>query len=140
MGKTAEMLALCVLSPPPIASPTLVICPQHLCTQWASEITRMTPSLTLLRLYTGAPQYMSDEGIHHTLMHCTSDIIVTSLEFAMRFPLANVSFHRIILDECHDAVALGSATTKRLAAMDCHHFWCVTGTPFPQGDDSAYGM
>lgn len=80
-----------------------------------------------------------------SLSYLSSDYTVLALHTASHllgipFNFHAYHFHRIIVDECHDAVALGSATTKLLARLACSHFWCVTGTPFPQGDDSAYGI
>ena len=150
MGKTAEVLALCLLKPLRSEEDSshfkanLVICPEHLCSQWTHEAIKLTPSLNILPLYEA-----------HQLRNASrsrireADVIVTSLKvFTEGFVLNSSQFnipthcvyHRIIVDECHDAVALGNSITSKLSSMRCNHFWCVTGTPFPQGDDSAYGI
>lgn len=152
MGKTAEVLALCLLKPYSRHSfisddlkANLVICPEHLCAQWTLEAIKLTPTLNILPLYEA--KHFHDAS---TNRFYDADVIVTSLKImtdafygrfhpGFKIPL-HLTYHRIIVDECHDAVALGNNVTSALSSMECHHFWCVTGTPFPQGDDSAYGI
>jgi len=54
--------------------------------------------------------------------------------------LMQVQWRRLILDECHDAVLLGGCVTERLLALQATNVWCVTGTPFPRGDESVWGI
>ena len=49
-------------------------------------------------------------------------------------------WRRLVLDECHDAVLLGGFIMERLLAIQARNVWCVTGTPFPRGDDSVWGI
>jgi hypothetical protein len=123
----------------------LIICPEHLCGQWIEEALKLAPTLKLLPCYEN--RHISRADIE------TADLIVVSMNTFLRGsfsltehggvtvePIRAYSYCRIIVDECHDAVALGAAATKSLAATTCLHFWCVSGTPFPQGDASAYGI
>ena len=55
-------------------------------------------------------------------------------------PLHRVRWERLVLDECHDAVLLNGHSTERLRAIRARKCWCVSGTPFPEGDRSAFGI
>ena len=47
LGKTLQIIALLLLSPPPADAPALVICPTSLIANWVREIARFAPSLTV---------------------------------------------------------------------------------------------
>ena len=174
MGKTAEVIGLCLLRPPSqphsptpfeednkengfhieegksdleqkekTVFPTLVICPDHLCSQWVIEIAKLAPTLRVAAFFRTSHAHQSDDL---TLYFVSADIIVTSLDVVMgavegvRFPFEAQSFHRVVVDECHDVVAQGATATNRLSSLMTERFWCVTGTPFARGDESAYGI
>ena len=55
--------------------------------------------------------------------------------------LREIEWRRLVLDECHDAVLLNyGQSMQKLLAIKAKNVWCVTGTPFPRGDDSAWGI
>ena len=82
----------------------------------------------------------------------TARVLIASLEyvgtnydeFIARLLLACVRrFDRLILDECHEAVLLNGGHTMHvlLSLRDlARHVWCVSGTPFPEGDRSVFGL
>jgi hypothetical protein len=52
--------------------------------------------------------------------------------------LHSVCWRRVVLDECHENTVLGNLGCLTELAAD--NVWLVTGTPFPHGDQSMYGM
>jgi len=137
-GKTATIIGLIVSSkatiPPGCIAPNVVICPEHLTEQWKAEVAKFAPGLRIaFRNPVLAPGTID------------ADIWIISLDdfFIMHMqapPNFLFKFGRVLLDECHDAVALGSRPTKALASIVTDRFWCVTGTPFPLADTSVYGI
>jgi SNF2 family DNA or RNA helicase len=54
-----------------------------------------------------------------------------------------ILWHRVILDECHEIVDNCDVNTGHMTTivkLPTRHVWCVTGTPFPKGDKSMYGI
>jgi len=55
--------------------------------------------------------------------------------------LLSMRWHRLVLDECHDAVLLNGGTAmSTLLSIKADRSWCVSGTPFPEGDRSVFGI
>ncbi|CAM9237427.1 unnamed protein product, partial [Ectocarpus fasciculatus] len=156
-GKTAEILGLCLLSPATedfradcvahallcrdIWTCNMVITPNHLSKQWLAEIKKFCPGKSVVML-DDVNGVMDLQRLREQIAR--SDFFVVSLEtffqLSTLYTWAKFRCNRVLLDECHDAVALGTMQTKMLAAVECNNMWCVTGTPFPLADDSVYGI
>lgn len=169
MGKTAQLIGL-LLARPPAEQPgllgALVVSPEHLCHQWRSEIARFAGDALDVALVTDAAEMQTlasrvawwarrgggASGVRAGGADGVSRVLVVSLEyvcaheedFFVALHLASaMRFDRLILDECHDAVLLNGCTSMRtlLTLRDrSRKVWCVTGTPFPQGDNSVFGL
>ena len=147
-GKTAEILGLCLLSPATatfradcIASAeygrdiwtcNMVITPNHLSKQWLAEIKKFCPGKNVVIL-DDMSGVMDLQALRQRIGQ--ADFFVISLEtffqLSSLYTWATFRCNRVLLDECHDAVALGTTQTKMIAAVECNNMWCVTGTPFP---------
>lgn len=121
---------------------TMVISPEHLALQWVTEIRRFCPGMKVSLLN------LESENITHRTLNKKSileaDFFVVTLSSFMTLLRLYTNFlptfFRIVIDECHDVVSLGSTVTKALAQTPCDHVWCVTGTPFPHQDASVWGI
>jgi hypothetical protein len=157
MGKTAQLIALLLAQPPPASEAAhtlsaLVLTPEHLCHQWRAELARFAGDALRVAILTNEAELGS---LPFRWMRGGSNaprVLVASLEFLCgqfdaclsALSLAHAArFDRLILDECHDAVLLngGHSMSALLQLRDCSRkVWCVTGTPFPQGDQSVFGL
>ena len=158
MGKTAEIIALMLIRPAVVqrapakgivAGANIVICPSHLREQWKIEISKFAPSLVvhtchcvLQGIEDNISKWMAD--LNAIFGQTAPDVLILTLETFICIKKFSIKmscvYDRVILDECHDAIALGQVTTSWLADIKCNHLWCVSGTPFPHRDTSVYGI
>ncbi|KAI9034259.1 SNF2 family N-terminal domain-containing protein [Hyaloraphidium curvatum] len=141
MGKTAEVIALCVrrggvsTSKPRDGAinvkANFVVCPSHLCGSWKTEVDKFTDLAAVVA--NGA----------------TSQKVVTEVDFVI-LPLEalvapdskqiyfwrSFVFRRCVFDECHDAVFLDGAAMAIFQSLQSDNVWAVSGTPFPHHDSS----
>ena len=121
---------------------TLVISPVHLALQWVSEIRKFCPTLKVALLDMESDN-ISNKTINRNWMLEVDIFVITLTSFMTLMRLSDQyvpTFYRIVIDECHDVVSLGSFATNALAQTACDHVWCVTGTPFPHQDASVWGI
>ena len=157
MGKTAQLIALLLAKTPENVDPSttiaaLVLTPEHLCHQWRTEIAKFSGDALDVRIATNAAEVAALSPQVWTGRGGTARVLIASLEyvgtnydeFIARLLLACVRrFDRLILDECHEAVLLNGGHTMHvlLSLRDlARHVWCVSGTPFPEGDRSVFGL
>lgn len=122
IGKTLEMLTVCILNP----IPTLIVVPDHLklASHWETQIC-----------------------IHfHNPEQLLSFITIVSMTECSNMSLTDINkYKRIIIDEAHliytkpdnDTKELESVRDKvfiNLTSTNCEYKWLVTGTPFTQND------
>jgi hypothetical protein len=147
---------------------TMVVTPQHLCSQWHDEVIKFTGSGTLKVI---AIATNKDHSAYSYTDIIRADVIITTLEYLSgdayrgrvqpsrkqtgRPPpsdddimscrdrhLHSIHWRRLVFDECHTAIKLGG--DERLmdlfTDLRSQNTWLVSGTPFPHGDRSMYGM
>ncbi len=126
LGKTATTLAL-IADDPPEAGPTLIICPMSLVGNWQREAARFTPDLPV-HVHHGVRRA---RGSEFTASIAGARLVITTYSLAARDVdvLADVSWHRIVVDE---AQAIKNAATRQATAvrsLPARHRIAVTGTP-----------
>lgn len=138
MGKTAEIIALCLANPPDQefadsaathkSRSTLVICPPSLLHQWTAEIQRFAAGRLRVLPYHGKARKTTDLD---TLLH-EYDIVLTSyntfVDAAKKaidsVPFNDITWHRVVYDESHTM----SETCARNAPAS-RFAWLVSATP-----------
>eukprot|EP00908_Phaeocystis_cordata_P012583 Transcript_23561.p2 GENE.Transcript_23561~~Transcript_23561.p2 ORF type:complete len:330 (-),score=135.78 Transcript_23561:946-1887(-) len=159
MGKTAQLIALLLArppgpNPPPNLLAALVLTPEHLVHQWRAELRKFAGTALDVCIATTAEEValLPHSSVSWRGRGGIARVLVASLEhvtshfetFACALLEANADrFDRLILDECHDAVLLdgGNRMGHLLQLRDrALKVWCVTGTPFPEGDRSVFGL
>ncbi|MEZ4246918.1 MAG: DEAD/DEAH box helicase [Polyangiales bacterium] len=104
--------------------PTLVIAPMSLMGNWAREIKKFAPHISVVE-YHGAHRSNVYDDI------CAADVVLTSYPIIIRDEekLASQPWHYVILDEAHAIKNRKSRVHQSVRAMDSRYRLCLTGTP-----------
>jgi non-specific serine/threonine protein kinase len=126
LGKTIQLLAL-IAGDPPETGPTLLVCPTSLVGNWRREAATFTPDLRV-HVHHGTERA---RGQAFADAVAAADVVVTTYTLAGRDAedLANVGWHRIVVDE---AQAIKNAATRQaeaVRALPARARFAVTGTP-----------
>ncbi len=131
LGKTAMLLALCAHDH---EGPTLVVAPTSVVGNWMREAERFTPDLRVV--------------VHHggtrgdpVAAAAKADIVVTSYGLLRRDArLAQVAWHRVVLDEAQAIKNPQTATAKASRALTVRHRIAATGTPVENHLDELWSI
>ena len=106
-------------------SPSLVIAPTSVTHTWETEIARFAPSLTTLRLQSGA-----DRAARYAEVP-KYDVVITSYALARldAEALERFNFRSLILDEAQNAKNPSSQIAKVVRNLRADHRLALTGTP-----------
>jgi SNF2 family DNA or RNA helicase len=118
LGKTIQLIATMLGNPKPR---TLIIVPKSIITQWAEEINRFAPNLTI-NIFDGPDRRIKEADV--TLAPYT---LLTAKEGTT--PLHMVEWDRVILDEAHEIRNKKSKLFKSVCRLQTQIKWIVTGTP-----------
>jgi non-specific serine/threonine protein kinase len=120
LGKTLQVLTRIAADHP---GPTLVVCPVTLVDTWAREAARFTPDLRV-RAFHG-----SARGEVATAV-ADADVVVTTYGLLARdSSLAEVPWHRVVLDEAQAIKNPDTWAARAARALPAAHRLAVTGTP-----------
>jgi superfamily II DNA or RNA helicase len=126
LGKTLQVIAqLLHRKEVDGAAPALVIAPTSVTHTWENEIARFAPTLTTLRLQSGADRAQRYAEIENY------DVIITSYALARldAEQLERVNFRTLILDEAQNAKNPSSQIAKVVRNLRADHRLALTGTP-----------
>ncbi|MGZ4798169.1 MAG: DEAD/DEAH box helicase [Acidimicrobiia bacterium] len=131
LGKTAMLLALTAYDH---SGPTLVVAPTSVVGNWMREAERFTPGLRV--------------AVHHggtrgdpVAAVASADIVVTSYGLLRRDArLAQVPWHRVILDEAQAIKNPQTATAKASRSLTAKHRIAATGTPVENHLDELWSI
>lgn len=126
LGKTAQALAVIahdLASGDPPKTPTLVVAPTSVASNWMREAERFAPELRVV-LHHGSGR--DDPSAYVG----TVDVVVTSYGVMRRDDaLRAIAWHRVVLDEAQAIKNPSTATTRAARKLDGRHRLVVTGTP-----------
>jgi len=122
LGKSIQLIATMLGNPKPR---TLIILPKSIITQWAEEINRFAPNLTI-NIYDGPERKMKEADV--TLAPYTL-LTVKGGSADAKTPLHMVQWDRVILDEAHEIRNKKSKLFKSVCRLQTQIRWVVTGTP-----------
>jgi non-specific serine/threonine protein kinase len=129
LGKTAMLLALVAHDH---AGPTLVVAPTSVVGNWEREATRFTPGLRV------AVHHGRDRTDPTTI---DADLVITSYGMLRLDPrLAEVEWHRVVLDEAQAIKNPQTATAKAARALPARHRMAATGTPVENDLDELWSI
>jgi superfamily II DNA or RNA helicase len=126
LGKTLEMITyLLHRKEMEGAAPCLVIAPTSVTHTWENEIARFAPTLSTLRLQSGADRAQRYAELENY------DVIITSYALARldAEQLERFNFRTLILDEAQNAKNPSSQIAKVVRNLRADHRLALTGTP-----------
>jgi hypothetical protein len=131
LGKTAMLLALTAHDH---EGPTLVVAPTSVVGNWLREADRFTPDLRVTVHHGGT----RGDPISAA---ASADIVVTSYGLLRRDTrLAQVAWHRVVLDEAQAIKNPQTATAKASRALTARHRIAATGTPVENHLDELWSI
>ena len=122
LGKTIQLIATMLGNPKPR---TLIVVPKSIITQWAEEINRFAPNLTI-NIFDGPDRRIKEADV--TLAPYTL-LTVKGAKVDTKTPLHMVQWDRVILDEAHEIRNNKSKLFKSVCRLQTQIKWIVTGTP-----------
>ena len=117
LGKSAQLIATMLGNP---QKSTLLVVPKSIITQWANEIKKFAPQLSV-HLFDGPKRYLRD-----------ADVIITPYSLLSTTENTQIHTHewgRVILDEAHEIRNKSSKLFKSVCRLRTSIKWIVTGTP-----------
>jgi len=122
LGKTIQLIATMLGNPKPR---TLIVVPKSIITQWAEEINRFAPNLTI-NIFDGPDRRIKEADV--TLAPYTL-LTVKGAKVDTKTALHMVQWDRVILDEAHEIRNNKSKLFKSVCRLQTQIKWIVTGTP-----------
>jgi SNF2 family DNA or RNA helicase len=117
LGKSAQLIATMLGNP---KKSTLIVVPKSIITQWANEIRKFAPQLSV-HLFDGPKRHLKEADIvimPYSLLSTPEDT-----------PIHTHTWDRIILDEAHEIRNKSSRLFKSVCRLKTDIKWIVTGTP-----------
>ena len=117
LGKSAQLIATMLGNR---KKSTLIVVPKSIITQWANEIGKFAPQLSV-HLFDGPKRRLKEVDIvimPYSLLSTTEDT-----------PIHRHTWDRVILDEAHEIRNKSSKLFKSVCRLKTDIRWIVTGTP-----------
>jgi len=130
LGKTVQVLTLLELereSGGAQGRPTLLVCPMSLVANWQREAARFTPGLEV-HVHHGAER-LSGEQFRAAVADAHLVITTYGLALRDREELAEVDWHRVVIDEAQAIKNAGTKQARAVRAIAAPHRIALTGTP-----------
>jgi superfamily II DNA or RNA helicase len=135
LGKTIQVLALLLVlkqesgQQPPKHSPSVLVAPASLLANWAAEVERFAPTLSVLVAHPSAMSASDLKAFDPTQL-ATVDLVITSYGATLRHPwLSNTEWRVAILDEAQAIKNPGAQQTRAVKKLSAQTRIALTGTP-----------
>ena len=132
LGKTLQVLALLSVTRKLDKTPSLVVCPKTLTLNWAAEVKKFTPEISVLVIDGTTEErakLMEDIGKY--------DLVITSYSLLLRdvkkYTTLAQPFAYMILDEAQYVKNDRTATAKAVKLIPATYRLALTGTPLENG-------
>lgn len=126
LGKTLQTIAhiVCEKDAGRLQTPALVVAPTSLVGNWTREIAKFAPGLKVSAVHGPKRRASLDAMSERDVIVTTYPVLVKDLKRFVEQP-----FHLVILDEAQAIKNPRSQTHRAVAALQCNHRVCLTGTP-----------
>ncbi len=133
LGKTVQAITLLSFIYPKTATPSLIIMPKSLITNWQNELRKFNKNLTFY------PYYGNDRDITQVKKH---NLILTSYAIARNDieKLKDIKFDTIIIDESQNIKNTESKTSRAVMLLESKHRFALSGTPIENSLFELYSL
>jgi SNF2 family DNA or RNA helicase len=127
LGKTAQLIATLLADLTP--GPTLVICPVSVLGNWAREIERFAPELSVL-VHHGSDRHrdgtstFAERAERHDVVLSTYSLVARDVDH-----LCELQWGRVVLDEAQQVKNAATATARAVRRLGTRRRIAMTGTP-----------
>ncbi|MFO0985545.1 MAG: DEAD/DEAH box helicase [Planctomycetota bacterium] len=130
LGKTIQVLALLLVQRGgSVSRPNLLVAPASLLANWAAEIERFAPSLSVLVAHSSAMSASELQGPAPRAV-ADADVVITSYGSLLRLPwLASTPWQLVILDEAQAIKNPDAKQTRAVKRLASRARIALTGTP-----------
>jgi len=133
LGKTLQAISLLSYIYPKTKTPSLIVMPKSLLTNWQNELEKFNPNLSFY-LYYGASRD-AEEFKKHNIILTTYTLIRNDIKI-----LTNMKFDTIILDESQNIKNIESKISKAVMLLDAKHKFALSGTPIENSLFELYSL
>ncbi|MDL9935641.1 DEAD/DEAH box helicase [Gordonia sp. ABSL1-1] len=128
LGKTIQIIALeCHERAAGARPPTLIVCPMSVVGNWAAELHRFAPDLSVM-IHHG-PDRLAGKDFDDR--RAAADVVLTTFAIVSRDQqrLGDATWHRIVVDEAQHLKNVNTIAAKSVRSLPSAHRIALTGTP-----------
>lgn len=122
LGKTLQAITLLSSIYPKTKTPSLIVMPRSLLSNWQNELKRFSPNLSFYLYYASERDIQKIQ--EHQVILTTYALIRNDIE-----KLREIEFDTIILDESQNIKNIDSKISKAVMLLDGKHKFALSGTP-----------
>ncbi|MBL0707511.1 MAG: DEAD/DEAH box helicase [Sulfurimonas sp.] len=133
LGKTLQAITLLSFIYPKSKTPSLIIMPKSLITNWQNELKKFNKDITFY------PYYGNERDITQISKH---NLILTSYAIARNDieKLKDIKFDTIIIDESQNIKNTESKTSRAVMLLESKHKFALSGTPIENSLFELYSL
>jgi superfamily II DNA or RNA helicase len=133
LGKTVQAITLLSYIYPKTKTPSLIVLPKSLLSNWGKELEKFNSKLSYYR-YHGVDRELKELKKHHIIL-TTYAIVRNDIE-----KLKEITFDTIILDESQNIKNLDSKISKAVMLLEGEHRFALSGTPIENSMFELYSL
>ena len=133
LGKTVQAITLLSYIYPKSKTPSLIVMPRSLLSNWQNELNKFNPNLSYYR-YHGTDRSPKELKKHNIIL-TTYAIVRNDIE-----KLKEVTFDTIILDESQNIKNMDSKISKAVMLLEGEHKFALSGTPIENSLSELYSL
>lgn len=133
LGKTIQTIALLSKFYPKEKTPTLIVMPKSLLSNWGRELAKFSPSLKYYTYYQNTRDI--EEAMSHHIILTTYAMVRNDVQ-----KFKDNKFFYIVLDESQNIKNLNSQTNKAITILKSHHKLALSGTPLENNLSELYAL
>ena len=133
LGKTVQAITLLSYIYPRSKTPSLIVMPRSLLSNWQKEFDKFNPNISYYR-YHGTDRDIKNLKKHNIIL-TTYAIVRNDIE-----KLKEVTFDTIILDESQNIKNIDSKISKAVMLLEGKHKFALSGTPIENSLSELYSL
>ena len=133
LGKTLQVITLLTLIYPGQTEPSLIVMPRSLLFNWADEISRFAPQLSVYTYY-GTNRSL-DEAMKHQVILTTYAMVRNDID-----KMSSLHFQMIVLDESQTVKNYAAQQTRSILLLKADKRFALSGTPVENNLSELYSL